>query len=71
MTGKKILSLSAMEKIMKAAGAYRVSEESKEALRSVLENIGDKISREAIELSRHANRRTVKASDIKLASKQR
>lgn len=58
-----------MEKIMKAAGAYRVSEESKEALRDVLEDLGDKISREAIELSRHANRRTIKAGDIKLASK--
>ena len=58
-----------MEKIMKAAGAYRVSEESKEALRDVLADLGDKISREAIELSRHANRRTIKAGDIKLASK--
>ncbi|KYK24633.1 histone [Euryarchaeota archaeon SM23-78] len=71
MAGKKILSLSAMEKILKLAGAYRVSEESKEALRDVLEDVGDKISREAIELSRHANRRTVKAGDIKLANKQR
>ena len=58
-----------MEKLMKAAGGYRVSEESKEALRDVLEEIGDRISRDAIELSRHANRRTIKAGDIKLASK--
>lgn len=71
MASKKILSLSAMEKLMKAAGAYRVSEESKEALRDVLEDIGERISREAIELSRHANRRTIKAGDIKLAGKQR
>nr|MCK4930428.1 NFYB/HAP3 family transcription factor subunit [Nanoarchaeota archaeon] len=71
MPDKKILSLSAMEKLMKAAGAYRVSEESKEALRDVLEDIGERISKEAIELSRHANRRTIKAKDIKLASKER
>ena len=71
MPSKKILSLSAMEKLMKAAGAYRVSEESKEALRDVLEDMGVKISKDAIELSRHANRRTIKAGDIKLASKQR
>ncbi|GAF82987.1 unnamed protein product [marine sediment metagenome] len=71
MPDKKILSLSAMEKLMKAAGAYRVSEESKEALRDVLEDIGEKLSKEAIELSRHANRRTIKAKDIKLASKER
>ena len=69
MASKKILSLSAMEKLMKTAGGYRVSEESKEALRDVLEEIGDRISRDAIELSRHANRRTIKADDIKLASK--
>lgn len=71
MPDKKILSLSAMEKLMKAAGAYRVSEESKEALRDVLEDIGEKLSKEAIELSRHANRRTIKAKDIKLASKEK
>ena len=56
---------------MKIAGAYRVSEESKQALRDVLEELGDKISRDAIELSRHARRRTVKAGDIKLASKNK
>lgn len=71
MAGKKILSLSAMEKTMKTAGAHRVSEEAKEALRDVLEEIGERISREAVELSRHAGRKTIKAGDIKLASKQR
>lgn len=71
MPDKKILSLSAMEKLMKAAGAHRVSEESKETLRDVLEGIGEKLSKEAIELSRHANRRTIKAKDIKLASKEK
>jgi len=71
MTSKKILSLSAMEKIMKAAGAYRVSEDAKEALRDVLEDIAEKISKEADELSRHARRSTIKAEDIKLASKNK
>jgi histone H3/H4 len=71
MASKKILSLAAMEKIMKAAGAYRVSEDSKEALRDVLEDIGERISKEADELSRHARRSTIKAEDIKLAAKQK
>jgi DNA-binding protein len=71
MANKKILSLAAMEKIMKVAGAYRVSEDAKEALRDVLEDIGERISKEADELSRHARRSTIKSEDIKLASKQK
>ncbi|HJX05786.1 MAG TPA: histone [Candidatus Nanoarchaeia archaeon] len=71
MAGKKILSLAAMEKIMKAAGAYRVGEDAKEALRDSLENIGERISKEANELSRHARRSTIKAEDIRLASKDK
>ncbi len=71
MADKKILSLAAMEKIMKKAGAYRVSEDSKKALRDVLEEIGDRISKEADELSKQARRSTIKAKDIKLASQDK
>jgi histone H3/H4 len=70
MTNKKILSLSAMEKIMKKAGAYRVSDPAKEALRDVLEEIGEKISKEADIISRQARRSTIKAEDIKKASRK-
>lgn len=67
---EKILSLSAMEKIMRKASTYRISDPAKEALRDVLEEIGEKISREADELSRQARRSTIKADDIKEASKE-
>jgi len=69
MANKKLLSLSAMEKIMKAAGAYRVGEDAKEALRSSLEEIGERISKEANDFSKHAGRSTIKAEDIRLASR--
>lgn len=69
MPAKEVISLSAMEKIMKGAGANRVSDEAKEALREVLEELGEKIGKEADELSRHAGRRTVKAEDIRMASR--
>lgn len=69
MTNKKVLSLAAMEKIMKKAGAYRVSDPAKEALREVMEEIGEKISKEADELSKHARRSTIKAEDVRMASK--
>jgi histone H3/H4 len=70
MADKKILSLSAMEKIMRKAGAYRVSDPAKEALRDVLEEMGEKISREADIISRQARRSTIKAEDIKKARKK-
>jgi len=70
MANKKVLSLAAMEKIMKKAGAYRVSDPAKEALRDVLEEIGERISKEADNISRQARRSTIKAEDIKKASKK-
>jgi histone H3/H4 len=71
MAKRKILSLSAMEKLMKDAGANRVSDPAKEELRVVLEEIGVRISKDADELSRHANRRTIKAEDVRMAAKQK
>ncbi|MBR9692881.1 histone [Candidatus Woesearchaeota archaeon] len=56
-----------MEKLLKRAGAPRVSEDAKEALRDVLENYADTVSKKAVEFSKHAGRRTVKADDVKLA----
>ncbi len=67
---EKFLPLSAMEKIMKRVGATRVSDKSKVALKRVLEDIADSISRMAIDFARHAGRKTVKAEDVKLAIKQ-
>ena len=63
------LGVSAMYRILKKAGAERVSDESTEELRRVLEDIGTEIARNAVDMSKHAGRKTVKAEDIKLASK--
>ncbi|MFP4523060.1 MAG: histone family protein [Candidatus Nanoarchaeia archaeon] len=65
---KHAIPLAAMERVLKNAGANRVSEEAKVALRQVLEDIALEISEEAIKLSAHAGRKTVKADDIRLAS---
>ncbi|MBW2987222.1 NFYB/HAP3 family transcription factor subunit [Candidatus Woesearchaeota archaeon] len=69
MAVKKLLPLAAMEKIMRAAGANRVSEDAKAALKEVLEDIGQEIAAKANQLAMHSGRKTIKASDIKLASK--
>ena len=63
------LGVSAMYRILKKAGAERVSDESADELRKVLENIGTEIAKNAVDMSKHAGRKTVKAEDVKLASK--
>ncbi|MBN1645747.1 histone family protein [Candidatus Woesearchaeota archaeon] len=63
------LPLAAMERLLRRAGADRVSEDAKEALREVLEEIAVEIGQDANDLAKHAKRTTVRAEDIKLASK--
>lgn len=66
----KLLPLAAMEKILKNAGAERVSDKAKVALKNVIEEIAEGIASRAIKLAIHAGRKTVKAGDIKLAAKE-
>lgn len=68
---ERVLPLAAMEKILKQAGAERVSDKAKEALKQTLEERLLKISADAVKLAQHAGRKTIKDSDIKLAAKQR
>jgi len=63
------LGLSSMYRILKKAGAERVSNESAEELRRVIEEIALEIAKNSVEMSKHAGRKTVKAEDVKLASK--
>ena len=63
------LGLSAMYRILKKAGAERVSDESADELRRTIENIAEGIAKNAIEMASHAGRKTVKGEDVKLASK--
>ena len=62
--------LSVMYGILKKAGAERVSDESANELRSILEEVGISIAKNAVEMSIHAGRKTIKAEDIRLAAKQ-
>lgn len=71
MTSRKnILPLAAMEKLLKASGADRVSEDAKEALRDVLEEHSLELGKKANAFAAHANRKTIKGADIRLANKQ-
>ena len=66
---EKIIHLAAMEKLLKKCGAARVSEDAKEALKEVLETYGEKIGEQAVRLAQHSGRKTVKGTDVKLATK--
>lgn len=66
---KRLLPLAAMEKILKTAGAERVSDKAKVVLKNVVEDIAENIAVQAVKLAAHAGRKTVKAGDIKLAVK--
>jgi histone H3/H4 len=63
------LGLSAMYRILKKSGAERVSDESVDELRRVIEDIATGIAKAAVDMSKHAGRKTVKSEDVKLASK--
>ncbi len=62
--------LSAIYRILKKAGADRVSDESANELRRILEEIGTSIAKSAVEMSTHAGRKTIKAEDVRLAARQ-
>lgn len=61
--------LAAMHRIMKKSGAERVSDDAADELRKVLEEAAERVSRQAVELSVHAGRKTIKPDDIRLAAK--
>ena len=66
---EKLITLAAMEKILKQGGAERVSDKSKIALKDALEDIAGQIAAKAVKFALHAGRKTIKSQDIKLSMK--
>ncbi len=64
------LAIAAMHRICKKAGAERVSESAAVEMSKILEEMGIKIGKEAIDFAMHAGRKTVKAEDIRIAKKK-
>ncbi|MEM2864934.1 MAG: NFYB/HAP3 family transcription factor subunit [Candidatus Bathyarchaeia archaeon] len=67
MMSKTEISNAAIHRLIEKAGASRVGDDAVEELKTVLEEVAVKISREALDLASHAGRKTVKAEDVRLA----
>lgn len=66
----KDFPLLPLEKIARQAGAERISHSALIALKEVLLEMSEELAREAVKLSEHARRVTVKREDIILASRR-
>jgi histone H3/H4 len=64
------LAVAPMHRICKKAGADRVSESAAKELAKVLDDIGVKIAREAMDYAIHAGRKTIKSEDIEIAARK-
>lgn len=62
------LPLAPVERLLKKAGAVRVSESAKVELANEIEKKTMEIAKKAYEIAKNAGRKTVKAEDIKLAA---
>ena len=59
-----------VEKLIRTAGAFRVSAGAIDRLNEVLTDYGMNLAKYSVEISRHNGRKTVKESDVILAAEK-
>ena len=62
------IPLAPVGRIVKESGAERVSSDANEELAKLMEQYASRIAKEAIKLAGHAGRKTVKATDVRMAA---
>ena len=65
----KDFPINSLKKLAKRHGAKRISSEALLELRSILLDLTEKMTKDAIAVSKHAHRITIKEEDIKLVSR--
>jgi DNA-binding protein len=65
-----VIAIAPMRALCKKSGAERVSEAAAKELAKVLEDIGGKIAKEALDYTIYAHRKTIKAEDIEIATRK-
>jgi histone H3/H4 len=65
-----MLPLAPFERILKKAGAKRVSQDALEEMAKVVEENIFKIATEASALARHAGRKTITDKDVRMARRK-
>lgn len=65
------LPIAPVSRLLKNAGADRISEDAKEELAIVLEECATSVAEQAVAFAKHAGRKTVKEEDVKLAVKSK
>ena len=64
------IPLAPLERILKRAGARRVSKEALKEFATVLEDFAFELSSQAVKFAKHAKRKTLLDSDIRMARKK-
>jgi len=66
---RSVIAAAPMADILRMAGAERVSDDAARAMAEVMIDKAGELARDAVRLSKHAGRKTVKRADIDLARK--
>ncbi len=65
-----LIAAAPMAKILKEAGAERVSDDAAAAMANVMMDKAMELAKDAVKFAVHAGRKTVKREDIELARKR-
>jgi histone H3/H4 len=67
---ERIIPVAPIDRLIRKAGAGRVSDKGAERLAQILEEVGEILARRAFEITEHTGRKTITDKDIDLAYKQ-
>jgi len=67
---RRVLPQAAVERLMKKAGAKRISPGAVKALADILETIAEDIATRAVRYANYAKRKTITRADIEIAASE-